>query len=204
MKDINEIICADCGISLDWKVTVDTFQRPHFFLPGSNFCGECQWEKPIANPTAAGPTAISKPTAEPTIAPPASGTKGLYLVPDSDTRQMTESECWNWNYEALGYIYHEIFARHGYIFQPGGIYASYFTSQPWYHPIASQNNQDVINRLNATEWYNINLIFTVRSNMINQGYTNPNGRSVPGQEYINHSLAQPAPGSNEPVGAGFY
>ena len=43
-----------------------------------------------------------------------------YLIPDSDTRKLTESELWAWDYESLGYILNEIFARHGYNFIPGG------------------------------------------------------------------------------------
>ena len=101
------------------------------------------------------------------------------LVPDSSTRRMTESECWNWTYEALGFVFHEILARHGFIFDPNGSYGWYFTSQSWYHAVASRNNQDVYNSLNATEWYNINLAKRVRSDMKQMGTTNPSGRPAP-------------------------
>ena len=46
----------------------------------------------------------------------------MYLIPDSNTRYLTEDELWQWDYESLGYIYNEIFARHGYVFTSGGKY----------------------------------------------------------------------------------
>ena len=42
----------------------------------------------------------------------ASGLNNFYIIPDSDSRLLTEDELWDWQYEALGYIYNEIFARH--------------------------------------------------------------------------------------------
>ena len=78
---------------------------------------------------------------------PASALGNDHLVPDSSTRRMTESECWDWSYEALGFVFHEILARHGFIFNESGSYGWYFTSQSWYHAVASRNNQDVYNSL---------------------------------------------------------
>lgn len=43
----------------------------------------------------------------------ASGINNYFIIPDSDTRLLTEEELWGWQYEAVGYIYNEIFARHG-------------------------------------------------------------------------------------------
>ena len=42
-----------------------------------------------------------------------------YLIPDSDARQLTEAELWEWDYESLGYILNEIFARHGCYYEMG-------------------------------------------------------------------------------------
>ena len=41
----------------------------------------------------------------------------VWLIEDSNTRKLTKAELWQWNYEALGYILNEIFARHGYVFK---------------------------------------------------------------------------------------
>ena len=56
----------------------------------------------------------------------------FYLIEDSDTRLLTRSELWEWQYDALGYVFNEIFARHGYHFEAGGKYESYFKAQDWY------------------------------------------------------------------------
>ncbi len=119
-----------------------------------------------------------------------------YLVPDSSTRRMTESECWNWSYDALGYVYHEILARHGFIFDPNGEYGWYFTAQYWYHSIASRNNQDVYNQLNSTEWYNIDLIKAVREKMRQTGNYNYGGRPAPTRTtYNNYTPSEPSFGN---------
>ncbi|MDD2647259.1 MAG: YARHG domain-containing protein [Eubacteriales bacterium] len=89
-----------------------------------------------------------------------------YIVPDSDTRELTYEELWEWNYESLGFIFNEIFARHGYNFIVGGKYYNYFTSRPWYTPNAnSDNSKACYPKLNATEWYNEALIKEVRADM---------------------------------------
>ena len=44
----------------------------------------------------------------------AASASNFYLIADSDTRELTRDELWEWQYEALGYILNEIFARHGY------------------------------------------------------------------------------------------
>ena len=65
-----------------------------------------------------------------------------YLIPDSDTRELTRDELWQWDYESLGYILNELFARHGYNFIPGEKYDYYFRCMPWYTPNANPNNQE--------------------------------------------------------------
>lgn len=110
---------------------------------------------------------------------PASALGNDHLVPDSSTRKMTRQECWNWTYEALGFVFHEILARHGFIFDPNGSYGWYFTAQSWYHSIASKNNQDVYARLSRLEWDNINLVKSVRAEMKSKGTTNPSGKKAP-------------------------
>lgn len=79
----------------------------------------------------------------------------MYLIPDSNTRRLTDEELWEWDYESLGYILNEIFARHGYVFISGGKYERYFSRKPWYTPNSNSNNQlYCYPYLNNTEWYN--------------------------------------------------
>lgn len=42
-----------------------------------------------------------------------------YILPDSNSRELTWDEVARWDYETLGYAFNEIFARHGYVFHPG-------------------------------------------------------------------------------------
>ncbi len=89
-----------------------------------------------------------------------------YLIEDSDRRQLTEGELWRWDYETLGYILNEMFARHGYVFNAGGDYEAYFTQRPWYSRNASADNQTLVyDQLSTLEWYNERLIKTVRQAM---------------------------------------
>lgn len=46
-----------------------------------------------------------------------------YILPDSNSRELTWDEVARWDYETLGYAFNEIFARHGYVFHPGEKYA---------------------------------------------------------------------------------
>lgn len=102
-----------------------------------------------------------------------------YLIPDSDTRQLTEAELWEWDYESLGYILNEIFARHGYNFIPGEKYDYYFSCMPWYTPNEDSNNQRACySQLTSTEWYNEGLVKDVRAAMRAQGTKNSDGKSV--------------------------
>ncbi len=89
-----------------------------------------------------------------------------YIIPDSDTRELTYEELWDWSYESLGFIFNEIFARHGFNFVVGGKYYNYFTSRPWYTPNAnSDNSKACYPKLNSVEWYNEALIKEARADM---------------------------------------
>lgn len=102
-----------------------------------------------------------------------------YIIPDSDVRQLTEEELWTWDYESLGYILNEIFARHGYNFNPGEAYDTFFRSRPWYVPNADSDNQRACySQLNAVEWYNERLIKDVRSEMRSTKNYNTDGKSI--------------------------
>lgn len=86
-----------------------------------------------------------------------------YIIPDSDHRLLTEAELWDWDYESLGFILNEIFARHGYCFETGSKFYNYFMQQDWYQPNANPNNQEACYpQLSAIEWKNEHLIKQVR------------------------------------------
>ena len=103
-----------------------------------------------------------------------------YLIPDSNTRHLTEAELWEWDYESLGFVFHEIFARHGFIFNPGGQYYYYFNCMPWYKPNThvTIETQRAYYGCSQLEIENVQLIKKVRSDMRAKGTDNPNGRSV--------------------------
>lgn len=111
--------------------------------------------------------------------PAASLAELSYLIHDSNTRKLTEDELWQWDYESLGYILNEIFARHGYNFIPGEKYDYYFGCMPWYVPNADPDNETACYpKLNSIEWYNEHLIKEVRQFMRDSGNYNHGGKSV--------------------------
>ena len=86
-----------------------------------------------------------------------------YIIPDSDTRLLTEYELWDWDYESLGFILNEIFARHGFNFEAGGEYYDYFNAQEWYQPNANPDNQKACYpQLSEIEWKNEAMVKEVR------------------------------------------
>ena len=99
-----------------------------------------------------------------------------YIIPDSNTRALSESELWEWDYESLGYILNEIFARHGYNFIPGEKYDNFFSQRPWYTPNANANNSVACYpQLSAVEWANERLVKDVRAEMRAQNTNNAGG-----------------------------
>lgn len=109
----------------------------------------------------------------------------FYLIEDSDTRELTRAELWEWQYDALGYVFNEIFARHGYHFNPGGKYESYFMAQEWYEEnTVYETNQEIYEHLmNSVEWKNERLCKEVRAEMRALGTTNPDGKGLPAVWY---------------------
>lgn len=105
-----------------------------------------------------------------------------YIIPDSDTRSLTEGELWEWSYESLGFILNEIFARHGFNFIPGEKYYNYFHQRAWYTPNANPNNSEACYpRLSNLEWNNEVLVKKVRQQMRDLRTTNPGGK-----HYLNY------------------
>ena len=102
----------------------------------------------------------------PLAALPAAQADTLYLIPDSNTRRLTEKELWEWDRESLSFIFNEIFARYGYVFQSGGKYDQWFSMMPWYTPNASSDNQKyVYPKLSQLEWDNYHTIKKVAKDM---------------------------------------
>lgn len=99
----------------------------------------------------------------------------MYVLPESDSRKLTWEEIDEWDYESLGYAFNEIFARHGYNFNPGEDYDNYFRTMPWYTPNRDSRNQVACYpKLSSVEWYNVDLIKQVRAAKKGNDY----GRSI--------------------------
>lgn len=105
----------------------------------------------------------------------------FYLIEDSNTRLLTRSELWEWQYDALGYVFNEIFARHGYHFNPGGKYESYFMAQDWYeeNEIYDTNQEIYQHLMTNVEWKNEQLCKQVRAEMRAMGTRNEKGKGLP-------------------------
>lgn len=111
--------------------------------------------------------------------PAASLAEWPYLIRDSDVRELTWEELWEWDLESLGYILNEIFARHGYNFIPGQKYDYYFRTLPWYEPNKNPDNTVACYpKLSTVEWYNQRLVKDVMDEMRALDTTNEDGYSV--------------------------
>ena len=94
----------------------------------------------------------------------------MYLIPDSDTRRLTQDELWQWDRESLSFIFNEIFARHGYVFSEGGKYDIWFSAMPWYTPNANPDNEHYcLPKLSKLEWDNYHTIKQVAKEMDSYG-----------------------------------
>ncbi|MDD3334935.1 MAG: YARHG domain-containing protein [Eubacteriales bacterium] len=99
----------------------------------------------------------------------------FYIIPDSNTRLLTAEELWGWQYEAVGYIYNEIFARHGRLFRTGQKYDVYFRQRDWYQP----NPNYRYSMLNTVEIANQQLAHQVLQDMRAQKTLNLGGKALP-------------------------
>lgn len=95
-----------------------------------------------------------------------------YIIPDSDTRELTEGELWAYTRETLRYIRNELLARHGYVFG-GNKFGRYFGKTDWYK---AGNYENEI--LTALEWDNISLVRTVERKMDILGTENEEGLDI--------------------------
>ena len=96
-----------------------------------------------------------------------------YIIPDSDTRKLTENELWQYTRETLRYIRNELLARHGYAFSMDKFY-DYFNAKPWY--VAGGYNTE--RKLSAREWDNITLVKKVEKEMDKQNTKNSGGIDI--------------------------
>ncbi len=115
-------------------------------------------------------------------APAAGWADSLYIIPDSNTRKLTEEEVWGYQYDTLLYAFNEIYARHGYKFETGSRCYNWFTQMPWYKPNeeeTSTNHHASFSQCSAIENYNRDLIVAVRKQMRATGDYNPRGKGMP-------------------------
>ena len=91
-------------------------------------------------------------------------------MPDSNTRRLTDAELWEWDRESLSFMFNEIMARHGYVFEEGGQYDTWFRQFSWYTPNQNPDNQTMVyNVLSDLEWLNYQTIRNVASQMDARG-----------------------------------
>lgn len=117
-----------------------------------------------------------------TALPLAALADSLYIIPDSDRRQLTRDELWGYQYDTLLYAFNEIYARHGYKFKTGSRCYNWFSQMPWYHANESEsetNHSESFNACSALENANRDLIVAVRKEMRELGTTNPSGKGMP-------------------------
>lgn len=121
----------------------------------------------------------------------------MYIIPDSDRRELTYDELWGYKYNTLLYAYNEILARHGYKFETGSRCYNWFTQMPWYHANESEsssNHRETYSQMSALENRNFNLIKQVYRDMREQGMTGKGGKGMP---------TPPAQNVNKPRGFEF-
>jgi len=102
-----------------------------------------------------------------------------YIIPDSDTRLLTENELWQYSRETLRYIRNEILARNGYAFSMDKFY-SFFNAKPWYRA----GGYETVNKLSSVEWSNINTVKKVEKDMDKKKTENLNGVLI--EDVINY------------------
>ncbi len=98
-------------------------------------------------------TATPKPTPSPAATPAVSPISGEYLIPDSDTKVLTDDDLKDLSFMQLVYARNEIYARHGYVFKDPKL-AVYFEARSWY----KKDPSFTVGKLSATEKANVNLI----------------------------------------------
>lgn len=105
-----------------------------------------------------------------------------YIIPDSNTRELTREELWGYQYDTLLYAFNEIYARHGYRFETGSRCYTWFIQMPWYRPNmneTSDNHDATYRQCSSLENRNVALIKSVRQEMRDRGTLNSGGIGMP-------------------------
>ncbi len=110
-----------------------------------------------------------------------------YIIPDSDSRQLTEEELWAYSRETLRYIRNELLARHGYNFGDNK-FGRYFKTKSWYS--AGNDNDNLA--LSGLEWQNVNLVRKVEGYMDQLKTENTSGLDI--STIISNQNANTCPG----------
>ncbi|MBQ6174735.1 MAG: YARHG domain-containing protein [Clostridia bacterium] len=97
-------------------------------------------------------------------------TTSVQFLIDSDTRQLTEQELWDWDRESLHFMFNEIFARHGFTFDEGGVFYNHFNSLAWYQSTPKTDDQTAYHMTTDLEWRNYNTIKKVLADMNAKGH----------------------------------
>lgn len=108
--------------------------------------------------------------------------ESMYIIADSNERELTREELWGYQYDTLLYAFNEIYARHGYKFETGSRCYNWFIQMPWYTPNASEsstNHSESYNQCSKIENKNVDLIKDVRREMREKKTTNPKGKGMP-------------------------
>ena len=97
----------------------------------------------------------------------------FWIIPDSDSRLLTEEELWLYSRETLRYIRNEILARAGYAFSESKFY-NYFNAKPWYQA----GGYLTIHKLSGPAWSNVDTVKAVERAMDKAGTANPGGLDI--------------------------
>ena len=94
------------------------------------------------------------------------GGDSSYIIADSNSRYLSESEVRSLSRDQMNYAINEIYARHGRLFKSSSL-QSYFNSKSWYHGYVEPGSFDanVNSYLNNVEIYNVNLIDKVQKQL---------------------------------------
>lgn len=94
--------------------------------------------------------------------------ESVYVIPDSDSRYLSESEISGMTLKQLCYARNEIYARHGYIFKSHEL-QDYFDQQSWYCGYVEAQDFDM-SVLNACESANSSLLYGREYSLSATGY----------------------------------
>jgi len=100
-------------------------------------------------------------TAASTFSGGSSGGYAGMIIPDSDTRTLTDADVRRMTQDQIQTAINEIYARHGYKFKDQNIF-NYFSQFDWYHPITT-DQADAKRQFNSTENYNVELLQKYRN-----------------------------------------